>query len=324
MIMAKQNNKRKNYFRELAGLRIVAMYVQEFFHWGWQQLDQQNDDGIDGYVIVRDNAGRDMGCNIRVQIKSGPSFLSSRPNGGKQVTIHPYSSEEKLKSHMDDYAKSSQPVIIVWVNSHKEKDGREYEDLLHPEAWWERVDNYNYQGGTVITLTHKLGEHSKGGWYSTVKPILKTWQNHPLIKMDADDRKLFYSQSLSIDGQIFYKEWQNRKILMTRSNGQVCEVKKGRTGWRHVNNYQRGRYRTSNSLKLLSVADKIIQNKEVQPIFLGYCGHSRNGVIAKYGLRARVQENSNTVHKVQVVLLRNCNKAKDKDEWSFFSVHVVK
>ena len=59
--MAKQNNKRKNYFRELAGLRIVAMYVQEFFHWGWQQLDQQNDDGIDGYVIVRDNAGRDMG-----------------------------------------------------------------------------------------------------------------------------------------------------------------------------------------------------------------------------------------------------------------------
>ena len=37
-------NKRDNYFRELAGLRVVSMYVQEFFRWGWQQIDQENDD----------------------------------------------------------------------------------------------------------------------------------------------------------------------------------------------------------------------------------------------------------------------------------------
>lgn len=323
--MTKQKNKRDNYFRELAGLRVVAMYVQEFFHWGWQKLDQENDDGIDGYVIVRDNSGRDMGCNIRVQIKSGPSYLSlPRPNSGKKVKIHPYSSEENLRRHMEDYAKSSQPVIIVWVNTHKEKNGKGYEDLLHPEAWWERVDNYNYQGGTVIVLSHKLGEHSKGDWYSTVKPILKTWQNHPLIIMDADDKRLYYSQSLGDDGQIFYKAWQKRKTMMECPDGKVYEVKKGRTGWRHINNYQRGMRRTSNSLKLLSVADKIIQNKDTQPIFLGICGHSRNGMVLKYGLRARVQENNGTIYKVQVILLRKYNKAKYKDEWAFFSVHVVK
>lgn len=321
--MAKRN-KRDNYFRELAGLRVVTMYVQEYFHWGWQQLDQENDDGIDGYVIVRDGGGRDMGCNIRVQIKSGPSFLSSRPNGGKQVTIRPYSSEDRLTWHMEDYAKAVQPVIMVWVNTHKEKDGKEYEDLLHPEAWWERVDKYNYQGGTVITLTHKLGEHSKGDWFNTVKPILKSWQNHPLIKMDADDKKLYYSQSLSVDGLNYYKEWQNRKTQFARPDGNVCEVKKGRTGWRHINNYLRGRFRTSNSLKLLSIADKIIQNKEAHPVSLGFSRHSRNGVVVKYGLRARVLESNSMTHKVQVVLLRNYNKAKNKDEWSFFSVHVVK
>ena len=38
-------------------------------------------------------------------------------------------------------AKAVQPVILVWVNTQKERsDGTTYEDLLHPEVWWERLD----------------------------------------------------------------------------------------------------------------------------------------------------------------------------------------
>ena len=320
-----KKNKRENYFRELAGLRIVAMYVQEYFHWGWQQIDQENDDGIDGYVIVRDGNGRDMGCNIRVQIKSGPSFLSSRPNDGKHATIKPYSSEKRLKWHMEDYAKAVQPVIMVWVNTQKENtDGSIYEDLLRPEIWWERLDNYPFTGGTVLTLTHKLGEHSKGDWFNTVKPMLKDWSNHPLIQMDAGDKKLYYSTALKEDAKSFLKEWQTRETKFCEGTSGELTVKKGRTGWRHINFSRRGKVRIQNSLRLLSVAEKIILLGALQPVKLGEKEMLTCGKWVKVGLRARVQVDKTTLLKVQVVLLIDARRVNKTKECDFFSVHIIK
>ena len=40
-------------------------------------------------------------------------------------------------------------------------NGKTYEDLLHPEIWWERLDDKTYTGGTVLTLTNKLGEGTR-------------------------------------------------------------------------------------------------------------------------------------------------------------------
>lgn len=321
----KTENKRKNYFRELAGLRVVAMYVQEFFHWGWQQLDQENDDGIDGYVIIRDRVGKDMGCNIRVQVKSGPSYFSSRPNRGKHVNISPYASAESLASHMRDYHKSLQPVILVWVNTQKERsDGTFYEDIMNPEAWWERVDNYTYEGGTVITLTHKFGEHSKGDWFSMVEPMLKNWEHYMKIEMNEKDKRLYNSIDLKKDARIFYEGWKKRRTYLTLSDGKVFEIKKTRTGWRHINYYGRGRTRTFNSLRLLSIAERIIQDQNVFPVILNEEQSSINGLIIKIGLRARVQIDTTTQLKVQVVLLRKTNQVKGIDEIRFFSVHIIK
>ena len=317
-------DKREKYYRELAGLRVVSMYVQEYFHWGWQQLDQENDDGIDGYVIIRDVAGRDLGCNIRVQIKSGPSFLKGRPNEGKHVKIQPYSPTQNLVSHMEDYKKSVLPVIMVWVNTQKERmDGTTYEDLRNPEAWWERMDDYQYNGESQITLTHKLGEHSKGDWFDTVKPILKSWTNHPLIELDKNDKKLYNSLHPDADAKIFYMDWQARETVVDLGMGKNLKVRKTRVGWRHINYKRRGSYRINNSLRLLSVAERIIGNNEVAPIVLDFEKVSRNGWIVKYGLRARVKIKKDEVKKVQVVLLRKINKAKGLDECEFFSVHVV-
>lgn len=318
-------NKREKYFRELAGLRIVAMYVQEYFHWGWQQINQENDDGIDGYVIVRDNGGRDLGCNIRVQIKSGPSYLSSRPNGGKYVRIKPYNSEVNLKRHMDDYAKAVQPVIMVWVNTQKIRtDGATYEDLLRPEVWWERLDNYSYTGGTVLTLTHKLGEHSKGDWFNTVKPMLKDWSNHPLIRLDADDKKLYYSTALKQDAKAFLKDWQTRITIFNKGKNDELTIKKGRTGWRHINYARRGQLRIQNSLQLLSIAEKIILSDAIQPVKLGEKSMILGGKWVKIGLRARVQVDKTTQLKVQVVLLIDARRVNKTKECDFFSVHVIK
>ena len=70
-------NRMESHFMELAGLRMVKMYVTEFFHWGYQEIDQQNDDGLDGIIMVRDKAGYDMGVRIHCQIKCGPAYEKS-------------------------------------------------------------------------------------------------------------------------------------------------------------------------------------------------------------------------------------------------------
>lgn len=260
-----------------------------------------------------------------MQVKSGPSYLKGRAKDGKQVTVQPYYSEESLASHMNDYAKTVQPVIIVWVNTRKTKpDGSIYEDLLHPEVWWERLDNYNYTGGTVLTLTHKLGEHSKGEWFDTVKPMLKSWSNHPLIVLNTDDRKLFYSSNLKADAKEYYQNWKQKEDKVEIGKLGELTVKKTRIGWRHINLYKRGLERINNSLRLLSIAEKIMQSQELCPVKLGVKEMLHGGYWIKVGLRARVKVAHDSELKVQVVLLLDARRVENTKECHFFSVHIIK
>lgn len=86
--MAKNN--RQNYIQEATGIRVVSMFVQEFFGWGWLPNTQENDDGLDGFIYVRDSTGRDLGVKIHVQIKSGLSYYKGIDNKGR-LKLQPYS-----------------------------------------------------------------------------------------------------------------------------------------------------------------------------------------------------------------------------------------
>ena len=322
--MKNDKNKRENLIRAAAGLRIVKMYVEELFGWGWQDISQQNDDGIDGYVIVRDRSGKDLGCNIRVQIKSGPSYLKV-PNGSKSVKIQPYTPTGNLALHMSDYSNSKQPVIMVWVNTETQtKYSSIIEKLTHPEVWWERMDNYNYNNESTITLTHKLGEHSKGDWYKTVKDSINDWDHYPIITMDLHDLKLFYSTKLQVDARFLYKQWQKYETMCTIKKYGDLIVKKRRVGWRHINYLKRGSKRIANSLKLLSVAEKIITAPNNCPVMLGEKQMKHGDKWEKYGYRARVKVDKNTELKVQVVLLVNVQSVLNTKACDFFSVHIIK
>ena len=311
--MTKIKNKRDNLIRAAAGLRVVKMYVEELFGWGWQDISQQNDDGIDGYVIVRNKSGKDLGCNIRVQIKSGPSYLKGR-NEHNSVRIQPYSSTEKLALHMSDYSNAKQPVMLVWVNTETQANNGSYiERLTHP-----------YEGGSLITLTHKLGEHSKGDWYKTVKDLIDDWKHYPLITMDINDLKLYYSTKLQVDARVFYKRWQGYETRCTIKKYGDLLVKKRRTGWRHINYMKRGRERIANSLKLLSVAEKIITTPNNTPVMLGEKRMKHGGKWEKYGYRALVKVDKKTELKVQVVLLVKVQSVLIAKECDFFSVHIIK
>ena len=95
--MAKNN--RQNYIQAATGGRVVGMFVQEFFGWGWLPNTQENDDGIDGYIDVRDSMGRDLGVRIHVQIKSGLSYYKGIDNKGR-LKLQPYSPKSTLEKHL--------------------------------------------------------------------------------------------------------------------------------------------------------------------------------------------------------------------------------
>lgn len=53
---------------EATCMRVVSQYVTEFWECGWQSIDQINDKGIDGLIIMR-KGGKDLGIDVNVQVK---------------------------------------------------------------------------------------------------------------------------------------------------------------------------------------------------------------------------------------------------------------
>lgn len=320
-----EKNSRSNYFRELIGLRIVKMYVEEFFHWGFQQYDQENDDGIDGEIIIRDKGGNDLGARIFVQVKSGPSFISSQNK--EFISINAYSAERYAK-HQEAYDRFTQPVILVYVNSQKTRNGKKYEDLLCPDAWWVRLDGYQKDDTNLYWLpkTQRFGAHSKGELLCLVKPILNDWNHYPLFSFSNEEYKHFCSGQLSKDAISVYKSWRNMQSLLHLRNSDIpiCFT---RIGWRHINKYNRGVERKHLSLALLPCAKRIIEEATNENLVL--LRHFRVGAYAElfyYGIRVRADLGNGKIEKLQVVLRRwrNKNPKKNIDKWWFYSVHRIK
>lgn len=326
--MKRKTNIMKNHVMELTGLRVISMYTCEFFHWGWQEYDQQNDDGIDGEIIPRDKGGQDLGANIFVQSKCGPSFISSEDDD--YITIHPYSDSKKLEEHVERWNRYAMPVILVYTNPEKiNAKGKKYLDLKNPSAWWIRLDNYNYgtDGTSVIKIpkANKFQEHSKGFLYELVKPLLHNWNHYPLIGLDKPDKVLFSSMWLQKDAKNFYSQWAKKGSVIKWGNRSI-EIKVSRVGWRHITDKSR-KDRVALSMKLLPIAKKVLEHPlSNNPVVLksdyGY-KQGADTFTMHIGFRARVfLEDSEK--KVQVVLKRHVCKRHGIEKIWFYSVHIIK
>lgn len=320
----KKENKMANHAMEATGLRVISMYIQEYFHWGWQPYGQENDDGIDGEIIPRTKNGFDMGVRIKVQSKCGPGYLSSINT--KTVNIQPYS-KESLKDHVDSWNHSNEPVILVYTNPEKTNNkGNKYLDLKNPTAWWMRMDDYQHDGSTVVRIPIKnlFQEHTKGELKKLIKPYVKDWVHYTYIEPEKKDLQLWNSFYLLDEAKQYYKKWKlSSPQLVINNNSYPLSV--SRTGWRHIINKQR-KDRVQLSLKLLPIAHKILeQAKDIRPVVL------RTKKLFTFwdsstihlGYRARVLLDGK-VQKVQVVVRLYENRRDIKKKIWFYSVHLVK
>lgn len=313
-------NRMERHFMELTGLRMVKMYVTEFFHWGYQEIDQQNDDGLDGVIILRDRGGKDMGVRIHCQIKCGPAYEKSSTND--EIVIQAYSNKQKWEEKLRHYARMAEPAILIYVNP---KNNKKW-----PPCWWVRVDNYAHDGSSQLRIPRRqsFGEHSKGDLLELVRPILKDWNNHPQLTLSSMERKLCYSRNLLQDARHYYDDMKQYPLNLGKSG---VSVKWSRTGWRHINTLRRGDVRINTSLSLLSLARRMIEtwdgNLETRDgivLLRGSRVDSNDHCMELfYGLRNRLMTDTGE-EKIQVVLKRRINKHLHKDTWWFYSVHRIK
>lgn len=321
--MSRAKNTRNNYFQEIAGLRIVKMFIEEYFHWGFQLIDQENDDGLDGFIIVHDKSGADTGARIHCQIKCGHSYLKRETEDF--LYIQPYSPKSNLVKHLDTYSKMVEPTVLFYINPGKIRPDGTYEySKRNPPCWWLRLDDYKHDGGSQVYIPKKntFGEHSKGDLYRMVRPLLKNWNNFPLLVLEPTDRKIFYSLNLLTDAKSYYKSMKDEGILKLIKNNK--EVRITRIGWRHINKKSRGAKRINTSLRLLPVAKRVIEKYSSKLIFLKEkTTHTVQCKDRYYGLRVRLNIENNE-KKVQVVLRNWINPQKGLNLFWFYSVHIIK
>ncbi|GAA4321108.1 DUF4365 domain-containing protein [Mucilaginibacter gynuensis] len=323
------NSSRITLKNEATGLRVVSQIVQEFWECGWQPYEHRNDRGIDGLVILR-KRGIDLGIKMNVQIKCGPSYISSKDENFIYISIH---DSQSLLQHLDYWKIQSEPVILIFVNpciECRDKFGNllkdNYGKVIWKEnranaiAWWVDLkadDLLKTNTKTIVKINKKnrFGEHSKGELIR-----LSQRQVGPIglqsIRAHASSLALYNSVSLRQEAKQFYNQWKINPITCQAINEDVIIA---RTGWRHILHKRRTKERRIISLRYLGFARDIIANAEQS--YLLSQSEDYLQTEQKIGLRATIITRNNGEMNVQVILLRRINKSTGISRCWFFSVH---
>lgn len=311
---------------EATGMRVVAQFVQEFWECGWQPLDQRNDKGIDGYIIMK-HKGLELGGDINVQVKCGSSYVTSINETEIRLS---FDDEIGLESHIEYWKKKFEPTILIFVNPSKPKRDKNgkiiygsnkrplWEDnRLQPKAWWVNLKDENLRVPNTkttirIPIKQTFGEHSKGNFLKLTKPYLFD-VNLIEIKPNKESKDLLLADNVRGLAREFYKTW--RESILENSN----IVKVTKIGWRHILLNRRGKERRINSLRLLGVAKQIIEEggkwKQIAHVEFD------KEIVQKFILKAKLTNKNKSFDIVQVIILRKINKKTNiKKDW-FYSVH---
>lgn len=307
-------HKRYNLIQEATGRRVVGMYVEEFFGWGWLLNTQQNDDGIDGFIHVRNKSGQDLGVRIQVQIKCGITYFKGLDDKGR-LKLQIYTPKQNLKEHLINFQRQTEPTILVFVTSEWEQS----KNLYKPWAWWLRLDNYQYDGSSYLYIDHKqrFGEHSKKELFNLVSNSLK-WTDNITLEATQKELKLFNTiGNIKSEAKKIYSQLTAEDIKCPALYNE--RVYFNRIGWHHITNGQRGKGRIKNSLELIAIVPRIIKN--VEKWVFARRSKNANSNHKFFTLRANVVIKKERL-KVQVIVRRQ----KDKNgniKFIFYSVHII-
>lgn len=251
---------------------LGANYVERVltkWGWGFQKVDQQNDDGFDGIIYVRskkfdadkpDDKRKQFwegtGGLIHVQIKSGDGYISKRDKEEIRINI------SDLQKKREIWRKSAIPCVLIFIS--EDQKGEDY-------AYWVDVkSNDPYLSATsnilIIPLKNRffISQECKGPLRKLAR-VSQGYSNKPLIDISKFDSlhgllepKLLGGLNISLKQRAarFYKSWKRNGA----KNPYFGDVLINRTGWSHITRKSRPMGRIESSFNLLPYASRIIND----------------------------------------------------------------
>jgi hypothetical protein len=246
------------------GVIEVSNIVETKWGCGWQEYGAENDDAIDGIILMRRGLREpvDTGGIVFVQVKCGGK-------GGYHKDIKKYSDsvclllgEEYIEKHLPRWKRMPGPAVLIFV----EEDSR--------ASWWVDLKSNCYSDDNksiiLIPKSQRFGPHSKGVFHKMCGPRIADI-NLPIIKISRDQMmpiRLGKNESIRNDAWLFYKNWRVDTYACTHPD--IGRIIVNRIGWKHMTRRGRSQDRIINSWLLLGAAKQMV----TQGAKLFYLGHS--------------------------------------------------
>lgn len=320
------NNKQK----ERLGMLTVEKTVTTKWFCDWQEYAQQNDEGIDGIIIMRKGQKQPIatGGVLFIQVKCGGNgYRSDQKQHPNHICIN--LGKEYIDSHKPRWNKVPGPAILIFADDNICSN--------NPPCWWvdlKKTESYSKsnQGQILIPKEQKWGAHSKGEFHKLCGPAQHD-RILPFIKIDRlEDVALSLKKGGSIrdDAWNYYKQWRSEDN--NRTNPKLGKIIINRVGWKHITRKGRKHERILQSWLLLGAAKKIIKSVDSANTLrceeINTLPDGAKKITDYLGLKANISYSYRHETVVQVILKRvrfiNPEKNKETTKIWFYSVYELR
>jgi hypothetical protein len=297
-----------NAQKEAVGIRVVATFVREPWNCRWQEYEARNDNGIDGVIIMR-KGEHETGGLAFVQVKCGGNgYRVDQQQYPEMVGVN--LGKTYLDEHKPRWLTTPGPCLIVFVDDTINK--------ITPPAWWADLKSpatYSptNSGLLLIPKAQRFGSHTKGDFHKLcgAGPVDKVL---PVLHAEREDLVIPASkETLHNAARGFYQQWS--KLTYPNTNPALGKVLINRVGWRHITSQGRLRERQFQSLSLLGIAKRMIDELDDITMLGRVTVHDYadggKKVTDHLGLRANIVFPHRHQSVVQVVLRRDRIITKD-------------
>lgn len=308
--------------RGAAGRDLVAFQVRSLLKSDWQDIDAENDDAIDGAVLLR-HRGKFLGRMLFVQVKSGPSFKRNYKQARFQGMIGVNLGSEYIATHRPRWNALPGPVILAYIENPDDRNSKIYWQDLKSDHTYSKTN----KAVVLVPKSQTFGSEAKGalrrltGSVPDSVPLqtIDLTKVRSLLATPAFDRKVARS---------FYRKWS---ASLEREHPELGRIDVTNLGWRHITRRSRRPENVHNSFMLLEAARQMI----IQGAGWRQLGSAKIrerattiDVVDTLALRANVLFRQRAPGPVQVILRRTrciCKQsAKVQSRIRFYSVHELR
>lgn len=231
-----------------AGVSLVSHCVRGQLKSDWQDVDAENDDAVDGIVLLRHRENF-SGRMLFVQVKSGPSFKKESKSLGED-SIGVAIGRGYIEKHRSRWNALPGPVILAYVEDPDSHKSPIYWQDLKSDASYSKVNS----DLVVIPKRKTFGSEAKGELRKMAGSVP---DSHPLHEIDMrQTRSLLATPGFSLRlAKEFYREWSSST---DRFHPELGEIFVTNAGWRHITRQGRRPDNILNSLLLLEAARKMV------------------------------------------------------------------